>query len=316
MARGLAARKREGQSGLGGRGDQGAHLMRDWSLEATLPKAADIETLAAETPAGTPVYLSALAKNHGALMIADAVAVREAGLEPVPHIAVRNYESVAELETVLTGFRRQADVRTALVIAGDRDAPEGPFESALSLIASGMLEGCGIEAVGVSGYPDGHPKIGPSALEAALAAKIEATAKAGLGLHVVTQFCFDPQAIGDWLSAVRAIYPGLAVRIGLAGPAGAATLLKFALRCGVKASARGLRRNLGMMSGLMGGGLTREATPERIVDALAAMPLDAWEENAALHFFSFGGIGRTAKWAHEKALREHRDRRDRHDLDD
>jgi methylenetetrahydrofolate reductase (NADPH) len=295
MARGLAVRKGEGV------GDQGAYLMRDWSVEATLPKASDIETLAAEAPPGTPVYLSALAKNHGAGMIADAVAVREAGLEPVPHIAVRNYESRAELETVLTRFRTQADVRTALVIAGDRDQPAGPFGSALSLIASGMLEGCGIEEVGVSGYPDGHPRIDGERLEDALAAKLEAAGKAGLGLHVVTQFCFDAEAIGDWLRTVRAGYPGLPVRIGLAGPAGAATLLKFALRCGVKASARGLRRNLSVMGGLMG-----EATPDSIVDALAAMPLDAWEENAALHFFSFGGIGRTAKWAHEKAERDAR----------
>jgi methylenetetrahydrofolate reductase (NADPH) len=234
-------------------------------------------------------------------MIADAVAVREAGLEPVPHIAVRNYESRAELETVLTRFRTQADVRTALVIAGDRNQPAGPFGSALSLIASGMLEGCGIEEVGVSGYPDGHPRIDGERLEDALAAKLEAAGKAGLGLHVVTQFCFDAEAIGDWLRTVRAGYPGLPVRIGLAGPAGAATLLKFALRCGVKASARGLRRNLSVMGGLMG-----EATPDSIVDALAAMPLDAWEENAALHFFSFGGIGRTAKWAHEKAERDAR----------
>jgi len=299
MARGLAVKRGEGF------GEQGAYLMRDWSVEATLPKAADIETLAAESPPGTPVYLSALAKNHGGGMIADAAAVRNAGLDPVPHIAVRNYESAAELEIVLKRFRSEADVRTALVIAGDRDRPAGPFESALSLIASGLLEGCGIEAVGVSGYPDGHPRIDEDRLEEALAAKIEAAGKAGLGLHVVTQFCFDAEAIGDWLRAIHAGYPGLPVRIGLAGPAGAATLLKFALRCGVKASARGLRRNFSAMGGLMG-----EATPDRIVDAMAAMPLDAWEEDAALHFFSFGGIGCTAKWAREKA------QRDRNDLDD
>jgi methylenetetrahydrofolate reductase (NADPH) len=302
MARDLAVKRGEGF------GEQGAFLMRDWSVEATLPKASDIETLAAESPPGTPVYLSALPKNHGAGMIADAVAVREAGLDPVPHIAVRNYDSAAELETVLKRFRMEADVRTALIIAGDRDQPAGPFDSALSAINSGMIEGCGIEEIGVSGYPDGHPRITPSQLEAALAAKLEAAAKAGLGLHVVTQFCFDPEAIGAWLRATRARYPGLPVRIGLAGPAGAATLLKFALRCGVKASARGLRRNLSAMGGLMG-----EATPDRIVDALAAMPLDAWEEDAALHFFSFGGIGRTAKWAHERALR---DGRDASELDD
>ncbi|MDH3235969.1 MAG: hypothetical protein OEQ29_20795, partial [Alphaproteobacteria bacterium] len=66
-----------------------------------------------------------------------------------------------------------------------------------------------------------------------------------------------------------------------------------------KASARGLRRNLSAFGGLMG-----EATPDRIVDALAAMPLDAWDQDAALHFFSFGGIGRTARWVHQKAAHD------------
>ena len=297
MTRGLAVKGGEGV------GDRGANLMRDWSVEATLPKAGDIETLAAETPADTPIYLSALAKNHGGRMIADAAAVRRAGLEPVPHVAVRNYQSAAELEAFLTRIHAEAGVRRALVIAGDRDHPAGPFDSALSLIASGMLEGCGIEEVGVSGYPEGHPKIDADRLDEALAAKIEAADKAGLALHVVTQFCFDPDAIARWVEAIRAGYPGLPVRIGLAGPAGAATLLKFALRCGVKASARGLRRNLSAFGGLMGGGLMGEPTPGRIVDALAAMPLDAWHQNAGLHFFSFGGIGRTARWANERAAR-------------
>ena len=296
MARSLAVRSGER---IGDRGDRGAHLMHDWSLEATLPKADDIEALVASSPAHTPVYLSALAKNHGDRMIADAVAVRRAGLEPVPHVAVRNYGSAAELEAFLTRIRAEADVRKALVIAGDCDRPAGPFGSALSLITSGMLEGCGIEEIGVSGYPDGHPKIDADRLDEALAAKLAAADKAGLALHVVTQFCFDPEAIGHWLQAIRAGYPGLPVRIGLAGPAGAATLLKFALRCGVKASARGLRRNMSAFGGLMG-----EATPDRIVDALAAMPLDAWDQDAALHFFSFGGIGRTARWVHQKAAHD------------
>ncbi|HUT50715.1 MAG TPA: methylenetetrahydrofolate reductase [Alphaproteobacteria bacterium] len=299
MARSLAIKKGEGIGDRGGRGERRTFLMRDWSVEATLPKAGDIEALVASSPADMPVYLSALAKNHGGRMIADAAAMRRAGLEPVPHVAVRNYESAAELEAFLTRIRAEADVRKALVIAGDRDRPAGPFDSALSLIASGMLEGCGIEEVGVSGYPDGHPKIDADRLDEALAAKIEAAARAGLALHVVTQFCFDPQAIGHWLQAIRAGYPGLPVRIGLAGPAGATTLLKFALRCGVKASARGLRRNLSAVGGLMG-----QSSPARIVDALAAMPLDVWDHDAALHFFSFGGIGRTARWVSENAARE------------
>ena len=41
----------------------------------------------------------------------------------------------------------------------DRDAPAGPFRSALEVIETGLLPSRGITEVGIAGYPEGHPRI-------------------------------------------------------------------------------------------------------------------------------------------------------------
>ena len=64
-----------------------------------------------------------------------AIRLRAAGLEPVPHIAVRNFASVDALDDFLARLNGEAEVRRVLVIAGDR-AEHGPFRSAADAIDS------------------------------------------------------------------------------------------------------------------------------------------------------------------------------------
>jgi hypothetical protein len=59
-------------------------------------------------------------------------------------------------------------------------------------------------------------------------------------MRVVTQFCFEPEPVVEWLQRFETEFDA-PVRIGLAGPATPATLLKFALRCGVGNSVRALQ---------------------------------------------------------------------------
>src|SRR5262245_60116275 len=99
-----------------------ASFMRAASLEATRPDVADIAALKAALPAGTPIYLSAIPLRPQEELVEQAARVRAAGLEPVPHLAVRNFasrEALADLLARLTA----AGVRRLLVIAGDRAEP-------------------------------------------------------------------------------------------------------------------------------------------------------------------------------------------------
>ncbi len=179
-----------------------AGFMQNFSVEATRPSDADIAALAV-LPRGTHVTISAVPHRAAEESISAAIRLRSAGLEPVPHVAVRNFGSVDALDDFLARLNGEAEVRRALVIAGDR-SDHGPFRCAADAIDSGLFRRRGIRALGIAGYPEGHPKIGDDALFKALAEKIAAAEATGLAVEIVTQFCFDARAILDYIARVRA----------------------------------------------------------------------------------------------------------------
>jgi len=270
----------------------GVALMRGWSLEAAHPTDPEIQQLRAIAPAGTHVYVPAVPHQPAARLAEAAAKLRAAGFEPVPHIAARDYADAAQLGDVL----RQADVRRALIVAGDRDQPAGPFGDARAVIESGLLQRHGIAHIGISGYPDGHPRIAPDVLDRALSEKLAAAEHAGLGVSIVSQFCFEPERILAWLQRLRAAGIALPVRIGIAGPTSVAGLLRYAARCGVRASARGLTRHAGSLRGLLG-----HAAPDDLLAALADAQMRDGLGDVSPHFFSFGGVVATASYARAAA---------------
>jgi len=266
-----------------------AGFMRGFSLEATRPSADDIDQLRGAAPAGTHVYLSAVPRKPPAELCGYAAAIRRAGYEPVPHLAARNVEDRGAFDAFLGDIARKASVRSVLVIAGDQDKAPGPFSDARDLIESGLLQKHGITQIGISGYPEGHPRIRLETLDRALAAKVEAAEQSGLKVHIVTQFGFDPQAILRWVLRLRDLGFEHPVRIGMAGPTDLATLLRYAARCGVRASVGSAARQAGLIKKLFA-----VSTPDAIVRTLAqANGLG----DVATHFFSFGGVGASARWA-------------------
>src|SRR4051794_19073964 len=269
-----------------------AAYMRAGSLEATRPDASDVAALKAAAAPGMHVYLSAVLTRPQEEVVAQARAVRDAGLEPVPHLAVRNFGSADALRNFLDRLNGEAGVRRLLVIAGDRAEPAGPFRGALEAIDSGLITRSGIEAIGISGYPDGHPRIAEHELERVLVAKLEAAQQTGLRVAVVTQFCLEAAPIIAWLRRLRDHGVDHPVRVGLAGPTSLSTLMRYARRCGVRTSARGLARNAGLIKHLLGA-----AAPDGIVRALTGANRDGELGDIAPHLFSFGGIGATARWA-------------------
>ena len=264
---------------------------QEFSLEATRPGPAEIAALAGILKPGTPVFLTAVPTIDSGELVAAAAGLRKSGLEPVAHIAARRLASAGQLNDLLAGLRNEADMRRLLVIGGDVDS-SGPFADALAVIQKGRLREAGIEEIGIGGYPEGHPRIAAERLETALDQKIAAARAAGLGVSIVSQFSFSGEHILAWLQRLRACGITVPVKIGLAGPASVTGLLRYAKRCGVSASLRGL------MSGI-GASLIGHAGPDLIIEALAA----AGDLNAAPHYFSFGGTVETARYACEAAAR-------------
>ena len=265
-----------------------------FSLEATRPNAAEIAALADVVPPATPIYFSAVPTITRQEVIAAAASLRKAGLEPIIHVAARRLASAADLQELLAGLRGDADVRRLLVIGGDVDTL-GAFADALAVIQKGRLRETGIEEIGIGAYPEGHPRIPAGRLESALDEKIAAATAQGLRVHIVSQFSFSPERILAWLRQVRASGIGKPIKIGMAGPTSVPALLRYARRCGVAASLRGLVS--GVASGLVG-----HVGPDRIIKTLSAAG-DLGE--VAPHYFSFGGTLETARYACEAAAGRH-----------
>jgi methylenetetrahydrofolate reductase (NADPH) len=268
-----------------------AAFAQKFSLEATRPNAAEIAALGEILAPATPVYLTAVPTVDTRELIAAAASLRKAGFEPVAHVAARRLASADGLQELLVGLRAEADMRRLLVIGGDVDSA-GPYPDALSVIQKGRLREAGIEEIGIGGYPEGHPRIAPERLEAALDQKIAAACAVGLGVHIVSQFSFAPDAMVAWIKRLRACGITVPVKVGMAGPTSFTALVRYAKRCGVNASLRGLMS--GAATGLIG-----NVGPDRIIEMLSAAQGEIGKAHP--HYFSFGGLVETARYARDLA---------------
>jgi methylenetetrahydrofolate reductase (NADPH) len=269
-------------------------VARRFSVEATRPKPEEIEAVAARVPAGTEVYLTAVPTQTQDELVTAASNARRAGLEPVVHVAARRLQSAEVLSDLVARLNGEAGLRRLLVIGGDVD-PVGPFADALAVIQKGKLREAGIERVGIGAYPEGHPHIPPERLEAALDEKIAAAAAQGLDVHLVSQFSFSPDRVVAWLKQLRACGIDRPVSVGMVGPTSVTALIRFAKRCGVSTSLRGLMS--GAATALIG-----NVGPDRIVEALDAAQGSIGDVHP--HYFTFGNLVATAEYASAMAKKQ------------
>jgi methylenetetrahydrofolate reductase (NADPH) len=262
------------------------------SFETTHPSAADLDALAARWAAGTPVYVSAVASRPASEQIDTAIRLRRLGFTVVPHLAARNFATTAELDFWLARMTQDAKVHRVLVIGGDRETPAGLFHHAVEAIDSGLLQARGIREIDIAGYPDGHARIAAIELDRALTDKIEAAEQTGLAVRIITQFAFTAAPIVTWIGKLRDNGIENPVRIGLAGPASLTALARFARICGVRSSVQGLARNAGLVRHMFG-----TAAPDALLRTLAGEAASGRLGDVHPHFYSFGGLGGTTRWA-------------------
>ena len=187
-----------------------------------------------------------------------------------------------------------------LLIAGDQQQARGPFASSLQVLETGLPQKHGIGLIYVAGHPEGHPRVAREIMDDALKQKLAWGRDHGIAMRVVTQFCFEPEPVVEWLQRFETEFDA-PVRIGLAGPATPATLLKFALRCGVGNSVRALQSQAARFTRLL-----VETAPDDLVDGLIAAASEGrLRTMPGFHVFPFGGLRATARWIgsrHEKDL--------------
>lgn len=262
-------------------------LLQVFSVEIT-PGDEKSLAVAKDLPKGTEVFIASLPKGNLDAVVHAAARLRRAGMTPVPHLAARNLASGAELDDLLRRLAGEAGIDRALVIGGDRDEPLGPYEWSLQILNSNLLQRHGIRTVHLSCYPEGHPRIDNERLAQARREKIAAAERQGFEIELISQVCFESAPMIAMLRDLRqqgVVHP---VRIGLAGPTKATTLLKYALICGVGPSVRALREKESLAKNILTGNTERLLW--ELAQAQAGEPALGL---SGIHFFTFGSLSRT-----------------------
>lgn len=273
-------------------------ILAHYTIEATAKDVGAI-IIADGLPSPVEVYVPYLPEESDASRVDACAMLRRAGLEPVPHISARRLTSLAALEALLAALRDNAQIERVFLIAGDLAQPIGPFSDSLSVIETGLLEQYGVKTVGIAGHPDGHPEVDAEVMWQAMHDKLAALKERGLRGQIVTQFSFDAGQVLAWVRSVRARGVFEPVRIGIPGPTGVRTLLRYATRCGVAASAGAIAKY-----GLSLGRLLGNAGPDRFVSELRAGLDPEATGQVHLHIFPFGGFAQTADWLIQSGARE------------
>jgi methylenetetrahydrofolate reductase (NADPH) len=213
------------------------------------------------------------------------------GYQVVPHLSARLVRDGAHL-TDLVARLRAGGVDDVFVPAGDADPPAGQFDSALSLITRLTEMGRPFARVGITGYPESHPKIGDDITVQSMWDKRHHAA------YIVSNLCFDPVVLRRWIHRIRARGVLLPVYVGLAGPVDRTRLMRMAARAGVAESARFLAGHTEWFLRL---GTPGGYSPERLLERAGPALADPSASVAGLHVFTFNQLQQTEEW--RRALR-------------
>lgn len=208
------------------------------------------------------------------------------GYRVVPHVPARLLRDDAHLKEVIDRLRA-ARVDDIFVPAGDSDPPVGAYDGALPVLRRLSELGGPFAHVGVTGYPESHPLIHDDITIQSMWDKRE------YATYIVSNLCFDPCVLAEWIARMRRRDVALPVHLGVAGPVQRAKLLSMATKIGVGESTRFLTKHASWFLRFAApGGYSPERLLTRAEEALTAPSAGV----AGLHLFTFNQIAETERW--------------------
>jgi methylenetetrahydrofolate reductase (NADPH) len=221
------------------------------------------------------------------------------GYRVVPHLAARSVTSDAHLAQIVERLLASG-VSDVFVPGGDASHPAGPFDSALPLLERLAEMGGPFGQIGITGYPESHPKIHDDiTIQAMWDKRKHAT-------YIVSNVCFDAARLGRWIQRIRARGVTLPLYVGLAGPAERTRLLRMAAVAGASESARFITRHPGwILRFLVPGGYN----PDRLLERAAAVLAAPESAVAGLHLFTFNQLQEAEQWRRAALERTGTDKR-------
>ncbi|WP_328745329.1 methylenetetrahydrofolate reductase [Streptomyces sp. NBC_00285] len=208
------------------------------------------------------------------------------GYRVVPHVPARLLRDDVHLKDVADRLR-EAGVDDVFVPAGDADPPAGVYDGALPVLRGLGELGDPFARVGITGYPESHPLIHDDlTVQAMWDKRAHAT-------YIVSNLCFDPRVLTDWVVRIRRRGVALPLHVGVAGPVQRAKLLAMATRIGVGESARFLARHPSWFLRFAAPG---GYAPERLLTPSSGQLALPFAGVAGLHLFTFNQIAETERW--------------------
>jgi methylenetetrahydrofolate reductase (NADPH) len=260
-----------------------AALLRASTIEV-LPLASTLD-LVEHLPAGGTVSVAASPRRGLEATLDVAARLEAAGFRAVPHIAARMVRDENHLRQLLDRLAA-AGIDRAFVVGGDA-VDSGAYPSGLALLRALDELGNPLGEIGIPGYPEGHPFVPAEELRTAL------LAKAGYASYVTTQLCFEPRAVVDWITRLRADGIGLPVHVGVAGAVDVPRLIAISTRIGVTTAARFALRHGRLVSRLL---RPRGYRPDALLEALITqLPTDLAGVDG-LHIYTFNQVAATERW--------------------
>lgn len=214
----------------------------------------------------------------------------DAGYEIVPHIAaryVRDEDHLADIVDLLA----EAGVTDIFVPGGDREEPIGEFESSFDLLTVLAELDHPFEDIGITGYPEGHAFLDDETLVESMAKKEPYVT------YIVTQLCYDPDAVVGWVEDVRERGVDLPISVGFPGVMKYQRLLQISSKVGVGDSVRFLRKTsgvFGFVKQLVGS--RGKYAPDDLLDGLAPYANDPEYGLREAHIYTFNQVPDTEEW--------------------
>jgi methylenetetrahydrofolate reductase (NADPH) len=208
------------------------------------------------------------------------------GYRVVPHLAARSVGGDTHLAEIV-GRLTACGVDDVFVPGGDAPHPAGPFDSALPLLERLAEMGSPFRRIGITGYPESHPKIHDDITVQAM------WDKRRHAHYIVSNVCFDAAGLARWIRRIRVRGVTLPLYVGLAGPAERTRLLKMAAVAGATESTRFITRH---PSWILRFWLPGGYSPDRLLDRVAAVVTAPDAGVAGLHLFTFNQLQQAEQW--------------------
>lgn len=211
----------------------------------------------------------------------------EKGYKVIPHLASRrihNHDQLARISDFLDHY----NVEEIFAIGGD-GKPFGDYSNSYDLLEKLLDMSHSIKEIGVGGYPEGHPLIDDDTILAYLKAKISLAREFGVGIHINSQACYDPDDVVSWLSFIKKHNIDIPIYLGVSAPMNILKLAQTSQEIGVGDSVAFLR-----MVGVEGALKSAMYSPNPLLNSLSGKP--GMDQVKGLHLFTFNHIKASVEW--------------------